>query len=217
MIAGLYCRVSTVDQDNSLQIAALTTYAEKMGWTSEVFQDQMSGGKNDRPGLNALMDAARRRLVDVVIVTKLDRFGRSTVDILNNLRELEQRGVRFLAIDQGLDTGANNAVSRFLISILGSVAELEREMIVERVRAGQVRARARGVKFGAPHKVFDRAGAVEMRKAGGTLRDIARAHGVGLGTIFRLLADVPQSGVKTGPKTDQKHEVLGMLAGRSEA
>lgn len=198
MIAAAYARVSTTDQDNSLQIASLTAFAKRMGWAPQVFEDRMSGGKNDRPGLNALMDGARRRLVDVVIVTKLDRFGRSTVDILNNLRELERVKVRFLAVDQGIDTDVSNPLSRFLISILGSVAELEREMIGERVRAGIERAKSRGVKFGPPVRVFNRGRALELRGQGWSIAQIATELGVGRGTIHRLVRAVPQVGRQNG-------------------
>lgn len=204
MIAAVYARVSTADQDNSLQIAELSKFAEGRGWKVHVFEDRMTGAKNDRPGLNLLMDAARRRLFDVVLVWKLDRFGRSTVDLLNNIRELEGLGIRFLAITQGLDTDQSNPVSRFLVSILGAVAELEREMIAERVRAGQKRARARGVKFGAPLKIFDRHRAAEMREAGKSLRYIADILKVGVGTVHRLLAPVPKVPPENRPAESSK-------------
>jgi len=204
MIAAIYARVSTFDQDNSMQVRELTDYATIRGWKVVVYQDQMSGGKNDRPGLNDLLDAARRRLIDVVLVWKLDRFGRSTTDLLNNIRELEALGVRFLAVTQGLDTDQSNPVSRFLLTILGAVAELEREMICERVRAGQKRAKEKGVKFGRPERIFNRERAKELAAAGVSFRDIAKRLEVGRGTIQRLLTDGPQ--VQAETRLDSRYQ-----------
>jgi DNA invertase Pin-like site-specific DNA recombinase len=204
MIAAAYARVSTTDQDNSIQITELTEYAAARRWKCEVFQDQMTGGTNDRPGLNALMDGARRRLIDVVLVLKLDRFGRSTLDILSNIAELKALGVRFIATAQGLDTDQSNPVSNFLLTILGAVAELEREMIGERVRAGILRAKQKGVKFGRKQVVFNRGLAYEMRDAGSSIREIGAALGVGAGTIARLLAAVPKLPLDEPPAGSMK-------------
>ncbi len=193
--------MSTLDQNNELQIAELTRYIAARGWIlSEVHQDKMSGARRDRPGLLALMESVRLRRIDVVVVWKLDRFGRSTLDLLDNIRELESCGVRFLATSQGLDTDKANPISRFLLTVLGAVGELEREFIGERVRAGISRAKQKGVKFGPKLKVFNRGRAIELRETGWSIDRIARELGVGKGTIHRLVKDVPQISFQKGSK-----------------
>jgi putative DNA-invertase from lambdoid prophage Rac len=192
MRAALYARVSTSDQNCGIQVGELLAFCKAREWPVVMAkEDWASGEKADRAGLVAIMEAARRREIDVVLVWKLDRFGRSSTDLVNNIRELEALGVRFIAITQGIDTDKSNPVSRFLLTILSAVAELEREMICERVRAGQARAKARGVKFGPPQKTYNRLQAIEMRAAGVSIRDIARTLEVGRGTIHRLLKPVP--------------------------
>jgi DNA invertase Pin-like site-specific DNA recombinase len=137
MIAAIYARVSTTDQHNEIQISELTDYIERRGWTlGGVYQDQMSGAKGKRPGVDALMADARLHKFDVVVVWKLDRFGRSVIDLVSKLRDLESCGVRFIAASQGIDTDSANPTARLLTHILAAVAEFERSLIVERVSAG---------------------------------------------------------------------------------
>lgn len=193
MKCALYCRVSTSDQNNELQVSELKRFALAHGWEIvNVYQETMSGAKRDRPQLIALMEHARLRYFDVVLVWKLDRFGRSTTDLANNLRELERLKVRFIATSQGLDTDQSNPVSRFLMQVLSAVAELEREMICERVRAGQERAKAKGVKFGRRQVVYNRTHAIEMHEDGASIRQIAKTLEIGVGTVHRLVASVPK-------------------------
>ena len=142
MTVACYIRVSTPDQNSELQLRELREYAHRQG--SEIvaaYQDVASGAKGKRPGLAALMEGAREGKFTCVLVWKLDRFGRSLVDCLNNIRELENHRVRFIAVTQGLDTDHKNPAARFLLQILGAATEFERSLILERVQAGQARYR----------------------------------------------------------------------------
>jgi DNA invertase Pin-like site-specific DNA recombinase len=152
--AAIYARVSTVDQDNAIQVRELTEYVERRGWhLAGTYQDQMSGAKASRPGLDRLMAHARQRHFDTVLVWKLDRFGRSLVDCVSSIQELTSLDVRFVATSQGLDTDETNPASKLLMHILAAVAEFERQLISERTLAGVRAARARGKSLGRPPRV----------------------------------------------------------------
>src|SRR5215469_1966528 len=142
MRAAIYARVSTTDQNCELQLRELQAYGERQGWSIvETYQDTLSGAKSNRPDLNRSMFDARSRKFDCLLVWKLDRFGRSLVDCLNNIRTLEENGIRFIAATQGIDTDQQNPASRFLLHVLGAAAEFERSLIRERAQAGQERYR----------------------------------------------------------------------------
>lgn len=147
---AIYHRVSTLDQDQAgardeLRAAAL---ARGMTVTLEV-EETGSGARNDRPGLAKVMDAARRGKLDVVIVWKLDRFGRSALDLLANIQILEDAGVRFIAITQSLDIKAGgDAMSKLILTVLSGVAAFERELVRERTRLGLDKARKAGKLLG---------------------------------------------------------------------
>jgi DNA invertase Pin-like site-specific DNA recombinase len=148
-----YHRTSTLDgrQDVTLAREELRQAAERLGAVTMEVEEQGSGARNDRPGLQGVMDAARRGKLDVVICWKLDRWGRSAVDVLANIRELTSRGVRFIAVSQGLDVKAGgDAVSMLLVNMLAAVAEFERELIKERVTLGMRRAQLKGTRSGNP-------------------------------------------------------------------
>jgi putative DNA-invertase from lambdoid prophage Rac len=134
-----------------------------------------------------MMADARLRKCDVVLVLKLDRFGRSLMNCVAGIQELAALDVRFIAVSQGLDTDQSNPTSRLLLHILAAVAEFERELICERVRAGVNNAKKNGKQLGRPRVVFDRQKAMDMRAAGISLPQIARALGVGQGTVVRAL------------------------------
>lgn len=148
-----YHRVSTLDgrQDAALAREELRAAADRIGTVAMEVEEQGSGARNDRPGLQAVMDAARRGKVDAVVVWKLDRWGRSAADVHTNIRELQARGVRFVAVTQGLDVRpGGDAISNLLLGVLASVAEFERELIRERVTLGLRRAQAKGTRSGNP-------------------------------------------------------------------
>lgn len=188
MKVGLYARVSTDDQECEQQLTALRDYVAARGWTiqAEYVDQAVSGTKDSRPAFNRIMAAAGLRKVDVVVVWKLDRWGRSIQHLLNTVQQLESMGVRFIAITQNVDTDAGGATGKLLLHILGAFAEFERSLIVERVNAGLARARKAGKIGGRRLKVFNRQKALDMRAAGSSLSQIAEACGVSVATIGRV-------------------------------
>src|SRR5271167_3659349 len=191
--AAIYARVSTQDQNCEMQVSELREYAGRRGWqiVGEYVDTGWSGAKASRPELDRLMKDAALRRFDAVLVWKLDRFGRSVRNCLDGIESLRGNGVRFLAVSQSIDTDESNPTARLLLHILASVAEFERELIRERVRAGIKSAKHKGKKLGRKRVVFDRSRAEEMHKDGATVREIAMALQVGRGTVHRFLSQKP--------------------------
>ena len=186
MRIALYARVSTTDQSCEMQLQELRQYAAQRGWelVGEYVDAGWSGAKASRPELDRLMRDARQRRFDAVLVWKLDRWGRSVADCIRSIQELVSLGVRFLAVTQNLDTDQSNPMSRFLLHILAAFAELEREMIRERVRAGIRTAQAQGKALGRPQRVFRRDEAVRLRSEGKSWRKIAQTLGLPMSTVI---------------------------------
>lgn len=191
---AIYLRVSTADQTTRNQRRELREVAERHGWhVVHVFEDAgLSGakGRDERPGLDALLKAIARREVDMVAAWSVDRLGRSLIDLLGFLRELHAKNVDLFLYQQGLDTSTPSG--RAMFQMLGVFAEFERAMIRERVNAGLARARADGTQLGR-RKVEDTdagkvAAARALRAKGMGLRRIARDVGLGVGTVMRLVA-----------------------------
>src|SRR6516162_6441462 len=193
--AALYVRVSTTnrstrnqavfEQNPEVQELPLRQMAEQRGWSVvRVYSDRMSGSKSDRPGLNALMRDARRGAFDVVVVWRFDRFARSIEQLVLALAEFRTLGIDFVSSQEALDT--STPMGKAMFTIIGAMAELERNVIRERVVAGIEHAKARGTKSGAaigrPRAVFDRASVVELRDAGQSCRQIAATLSVGVAT-----------------------------------
>jgi DNA invertase Pin-like site-specific DNA recombinase len=147
----------------------------------------MSGAKARRPGLDALLKDARLRRFDVVLVLKLDRFGRSLIHCVSGIQELAVLGIRFIAVSQGMDTDDQNPASKLMMHILAAVAEFERELIRERVSAGMKHAKANGKHVGRPVREFDRQKAFDLRQLGKSFPAIARELGVGQATVIRAI------------------------------
>jgi DNA invertase Pin-like site-specific DNA recombinase len=204
MRAAIYTRVSTTDQNSDLQSREIEDYATRQGWeVTDLYQDVASGAKASRPGLNRLMTDTRARKFDTILVWKLDRFGRSLVDCLNNIRTLEDHGIRFIAVTQGLDTDQRNPASRFLLHVRGAAAEFERSLIRERTQAGRLRYQqdyragkvgktvysrsGKNLPVGRPKRIFNREKVAEMRLMGASIRTIVKETGLGIGTITRVL------------------------------
>jgi DNA invertase Pin-like site-specific DNA recombinase len=177
--AALYHRVSTLDQDPALARHELREAAGRLGFEVVLdVEETGSGARNDRPGLKKLMEAARRGAIAAVVVWKLDRFGRSALDLLANIRELvEAHGVRFVAISQGIDVKpGGDAISRLLLTMLSGVAEFERDLIRERTLLGLEAARRKGKRLGRPVKRGPPPAEVQRRRARGeSWADIAKA------------------------------------------
>lgn len=181
-----YARVSTSDQSLDLQVDELT----KSGVLAEaIYSDVMSGSRDDRPGLSAVLAAASEG--DTIVVWRLDRFGRSTLHLADLLSQLQKRRVRFRSLREGVDTGT--AAGRMVFGVLSSLAEYERESIVERVRAGLAASKRRGVKLGRPRglTVSQREHAAELQRAGKSYAAIGDLMGVSASTVYRNLAEVP--------------------------
>src|SRR3989475_8711505 len=186
--AGLYARVSTSEQNCENQLAALRAFAAARGWEAHEFFDQgVSGAKDRRPALDAMLAAARARKIDVLAVVKLDRLARSTHHLLSIGKELESVAVDLVALDQAIDTTTPSG--RLLFHVLAAIAEFERDLIRERVIAGLRRAKAQGRKLGRPllHQV-DAAEARRLMAQGLSLRAAGRALGVHPMVVRRALA-----------------------------
>jgi DNA invertase Pin-like site-specific DNA recombinase len=186
---AIYARVSTSDQDASMQVAELHEYCRRKGWrrVTDYVDTGWSGAKSSRPELNRLMADVRLGKVDVILTWKLDRLARSLVHLVQTIQELDSLGVRFVAVTQNIDTSVSNPMSRFMLQVFGAFAELEREMIRERVCAGVRNARRKGKQLGRKRVVFDRSRAVAMHQSGTSIKNIAATLGVGAGTIHRAL------------------------------
>ncbi len=194
MRAALYARVSTQDQNCEHQLRELREYAARRGWEvpGQYIDQGWSGAKASRPELNRLMQDARKRRFDAVLVWKLDRWGRSVADSIKTIQELASLGIRFIAVTQNIDTDDANPMSRFLLHIMAAFAELERELIRERVVAGLRTAKEQGTKsgnpIGRPRRIFDREQLARLRRQGLSFRAIGRRMGLGEGTVRQALA-----------------------------
>src|ERR1700689_4849874 len=153
---ALYARVSTSNgqQDPEMQLPELREFAEHRGLSViGEYVDRMTGSKDSRPSLNRLMADASQRRFDVVLVWKLDRFGRSLRHLVNALAEFESLGIAFVSLSDNLDLGT--ASGRLMFNIIGAMAEFERELIRERVKAGMKNAKAKGARIGRPRTQID--------------------------------------------------------------
>ena len=184
--AVLYMRVSTVDQHPETQLHDLRQMAAQRGYqiVAEV-TDKISGVKARRPGLDSLMRDARRGRFDVVLVRASDRIARSTRHFLEVLDELNRLNIEFVSFRESIDTGG--PLGRAIVIIIGAIAELERNLIIERVRAGMRRAKLEGRQIGRRPLDLDRDAILRDRQRGRSLGQIAREHRVSRTTVHRVL------------------------------
>src|SRR5882672_2317886 len=185
---GIYARVSTKDQSCELQVRDLRAYCGARGFdlVREYIDVGQSGAKESRPELNKLMDDARKRQFDAIVVWRFDRFARSTKHLLSALEEFRSLGIQFISYQENIDT--SSALGQALFTIVSAVAQLERDLIRERVSAGIRNARANGKKLGRPKSAVNREQILELKAQGLSLRQIAGKLGVGYGTVrARLL------------------------------
>jgi DNA invertase Pin-like site-specific DNA recombinase len=188
---ALYLRVSTDGQTVDNQRLALEAVCDQRGWQMvQVYADNgISGakGRNQRPGLDALLKDASRGRFDVAMAWALDRLGRSLLDLLDTLGELEAAGAALVLHEQAIDT--TTPAGRMFFQITGAFAEFERAMIRSRIRAGLDRAKARGVRLGRPKTGAKVEAAIRGRLAAGEgVKKVAEAVGVGNGTVSRIKA-----------------------------
>ena len=188
--AVLYMRVSTVDQHPETQLHDLRQMAGQRGYEIvNEYTDRISGVKARRPGLDQTLADARRGKLDVVMVWACDRIARSTRHFLEVLDELNRLQIEFISFREQIDTGG--PLGRAIVVIIGAIAELERSLIVERVRAGMRRARLEGQHIGRQPLVLDNAAIQQDRSRGLSLRQIAKGHRVSTATIQRVLRKNP--------------------------
>jgi len=187
MRVALYARVSTSEQTTENQMLDLRGHCAARRWTvvKEFIDVGISGAKEDRPALCELMEAVRKREVDCVLVWRWDRFARSSSHLVAALEEFRGRGVEFASYQEGIDT--NTPMGKCLFTISAAFAELERNLIRERINAGLRRARAAGKQFGRPWPALDVAKARHLRAQGLSLRKIAREIGATAPTVMKLL------------------------------
>ena len=185
--AGLYARVSTNDQQTiPLQVRALREYAGQRAWAIAVQVKEIGSGASQRQLREKLLEAARRREIDVVLVWRLDRWGRSVADLLATLQELAHLGVGFVSLTEALDL--TTPAGRAMAALLAVFAEFEREILRERVRAGLAHARQNGKKLGRPLTAGLRVNQVrKLHNAGVSKAEIARRLQIGRTSVRRIL------------------------------
>ena len=205
---ALYMRVSSLDQRPESQLYDLQQLASQRGYEIvKEYTDKISGAKARRPALDTLLYDARRRRFDVVMVWAFDRMARSVRHLLSVLDELGQLNIEFVSFRENIDTGG--ALGRAMVVIVGAIAELERNLITERVRAGMRRARLEGIQLGRRPLDVDRAAIVSDRLSGMSLTTVGKKHGVSRGTVCRL--------VKLAGLADGSSEQRGLRRAQSNA
>jgi DNA invertase Pin-like site-specific DNA recombinase len=186
--AVLYTRVSTLDQHPETQLHDLRQMATQRGYEIvHEYTDRISGTKAKRPGLDQMMSDARHGRFDVVLVWASDRIARSVKHFLDVLDELSRLNIEYVSFRENIDTGG--PLGRAIVVIIGAVAELERNLIIERVRAGMRRARLEGRHIGRNPLVLDHAGIQRDRRQGQSLRQIAKGHRISTATVQRVLRE----------------------------
>jgi DNA invertase Pin-like site-specific DNA recombinase len=185
--AGLYARVSTHDQQTlSLQMRAMREYAAKRGWEIALQIKEVGSGAAERELREKLMAAARRREIDVVLVWRLDRWGRSLVDLVVTLKELAELGVSFISLTEGLDL--TTPTGRAMAGLLSVFATFEHEILRERIRAGIAEARSQGKHLGRPVTVGKMASQIrKLHRAGISKAEIARRLDISRTSVRRIL------------------------------
>jgi DNA invertase Pin-like site-specific DNA recombinase len=187
--AAIYARVSTANSGQSpeMQLRELREHAQRRGWeiSCEYVDEGISGAKDRRPALDRLMADAHRRKFDVVLVWRFDRFARSVTHLLRALDTFRALGMEFVSLCEALDTAT--PAGRMTFTVLGAVAELERSLIAERVKAGIRNARARGVRLGRPKVVADVATIRRLRAQDRSWRAIGRELGIAAETARKSL------------------------------
>jgi DNA invertase Pin-like site-specific DNA recombinase len=188
MRVAIYARVSTSNgqQSPEMQLRELGDYCQRRGWelTGEYVDAGISGTKEKRPELDRLMQDAHCRRFDAVVVWKFDRFARSVSHLLRALETFKVQGIEFVSFSEQMDT--STPAGKMVFTVLGAVAELERSLIVERVKAGLRNARAKGKCLGRPKKILDTKRIATLRAQGVGWKRIAAEMGVGVGTIYRV-------------------------------
>jgi len=187
---ALYARVSTADQSTDSQLLDLRRYVSERGWNifKEYVDEGISGTKDSRPALDELMNDAKKRRFDMVLVWRFDRFARSTKHLILALEEFRNLGIDFVSYQENIDT--SSPLGSAIFTIISAVAQLERDIIAERVKAGLRRAKANGKKLGRPTVTISADRIKLLRSQGLTIREIARRSDVSRSTVWRLIRQI---------------------------
>jgi DNA invertase Pin-like site-specific DNA recombinase len=195
--AALYLRVSTLDQHPETQLYDLRQLAQQRGYEIvQEYTDKISGAKAKRPGLDQLMADARHGRFEVVVVWAFDRLARSVRHFLEVLDELNHLQIEFVSFRENIDTGG--PLGRAMVVIVSAIAELERNLIVERVRAGMRRAKLEGRHIGRRPLDVDRGAVIRDRQAGHSLSEIARTHRISRALVSKILREASEAGGHKG-------------------
>ncbi len=187
---AIYARVSTLDQSCEPQLHDLRQYVAARGWQAEEYVDQgVSGARDRRPGLDRLLAAVKARRVDIVVVAAFDRFGRSVRHLVDTLELFRHLGVEFISLREQIDTGS--PLGQAVFTIVAAIAQLERSLIAERVRAGLRRARAEGRRLGRPPVQVDPARLESTVRRGLSVRDGAKELGISASSYARIVRESP--------------------------
>jgi putative DNA-invertase from lambdoid prophage Rac len=188
---ALYTRVSTTDQSCERQVAELTAFAERSNFDIvAVVKETASGAKNDRAERKVILDLARKRKIDLVLVSELSRWGRSTADLRSTIQDLADRQVAIRALN-GPDLDIYTAQGKLMLNLLAAISEFERDLLQERIKSGIAHARSKGTKSGKAigRPVFNRTERVRRLLAGGrSIRSIAAELGISKTTVMKVKA-----------------------------
>ena len=182
---GVYARVSTKDQDVELQLVELRKYVADRGWAiyKEYVDIGQSGAKDSRPQLNLLMADSKRKRFDVVLVWKFDRYARSLKHLVDSLHEFQALNIDFISLTEGIDT--TTPVGMAMFAVIGAMAQLERDLIRERVQAGMKRAKEKGKAIGRPKAYLDVEEVKRLSEEGHNVTEISRILNVSRANIYR--------------------------------
>jgi DNA invertase Pin-like site-specific DNA recombinase len=183
---AVYVRVSTKDQSVEMQLNDLERYSKERGFNVfKVYKDNISGTKNTRPGLDLLMNDAKKRKFDVVLVWRFDRFARSTKHLVNALYEFRNLGIDFISYQENIDT--SSPLGEAIFTIISAMAKLERDIIAERVKGGLRKAKANGKKLGRPKTDVDANKVNDYKRQGKSIREIAKEMRIHRSKVERTL------------------------------
>jgi DNA invertase Pin-like site-specific DNA recombinase len=182
---AIYCRVSTDGENVDLQVNELREYADRRRWQviEEYLDVGVSGAKESRPALNRLMADARQRKFDILLVWKIDRFGRSLKHLVNSLAELESVGVAFVSLRDSIDLSSPSGVLMF--QLIAAMSQFERSLIQERVRAGLQNAKRKGKRLGRRPVEVDLSEVGSLRRSGASWRMISKELGISVGKLHK--------------------------------
>jgi DNA invertase Pin-like site-specific DNA recombinase len=204
MRAAIYARVSTANngQNPEMQLRELREYCERrrLQVSGEYVDAGVSGAKEHRPRLDALLAECRKRRVDAVVVYRYDRFARSLRQLVNALEEFRSLGIEFISLHEGVDTSTPNG--RLVFGIFASIAEFERELIRDRVKSGIAAAKSKGTRLGRPRVNVDAARIASLRASGLSWPKIASELGVSVGTVYQAARSLSKIPVKSAAASD---------------